>query len=397
MKRILALLAAAAISAACSDTGTEPQSTGIDLQSRENGELQITVMSWNVYVGGDVDAVITSAPDRVPFVAADVFQQIMSTDFTTRAVGIVDQIEEFRPHVVGLQEITLLRRQSPGDFLQGNPQPAEEVVVDFLAILQSELASRGLDYRVGAIVQDTDVELPMATNFPLDDGRLTDYDVILVRGDVTVTTSLARNFLASFEVPGLGFSILRGWTLVDVLVGNRAYRVINTHLDPDVPQIQALQAREVLDLAASTDLPVFVIGDLNSRADGGSTPTYRTMLDAGFEDVWTLANRHEPGFTCCNPDDLRNEVPDLTKRIDFVLLRRATWPGGTEIELDDDEEDGDENEMRDEDHPGRRIRGAFRAEVIGDEPEDRVGGLWPSDHAGVAARVMLARRDRDDD
>jgi hypothetical protein len=31
---------------------------------------------------------------------------------------------------------------------------------------------------------------------------------------------------------------------------------------------------------------------------------------------------------------------------------------------------------------------AFRSHLLGDEPSDRTrGGLWPSDHAGVAADV----------
>jgi hypothetical protein len=28
---------------------------------------------------------------------------------------------------------------------------------------------------------------------------------------------------------------------------------------------------------------------------------------------------------------------------------------------------------------------------VGDEPQDRIGGLWPSDHAGVVATLRLPR------
>ena len=61
-------------------------------------------------------------------------------------------------------------------------------------------------------------------------------------------------------------------------------------------------------------------------------------------------------FTCGQGPVLDNPVSKLDERIDYVFVR-----------------DADVRECR----------------VVGDQPEDRTrpGGLWPSDHAGVVARL----------
>jgi endonuclease/exonuclease/phosphatase family metal-dependent hydrolase len=109
---------------------------------------------------------------------------------------------------------------------------------------------------------------------------------------------------------------------------------------------------------ANTSLPVIVVGDFNSPADGSGTPTYSHFIGAGFTDSWSATHPGETGNTGRHADDLRNAIPDLTQRIDFVLFR------------------GDLS--------------ALDADVLGDELQDRTpSGLWPSDHAGVAARLAL--------
>jgi hypothetical protein len=61
------------------------------------------------------------------------------------------------------------------------------------------------------------------------------------------------------------------------------------------------------------------------------------------------------GPTCCQEPLLRNPTSALQRRIDLILHR-----GGTQ---------------------------ARSANILGDEPEDRIQGLWPSDHAGVSATL----------
>src|SRR5262249_1307352 len=105
---------------------------------------------------------------------------------------------------------------------------------------------------------------------------------------------------------------------------------------------------------ASTPLPVILVGDFNSRADGAGTASYGLLRGAGFDDAWSQTHPNEPGNTFGHDADLRNATADFTQRIDLVLYR---------------------GDLR-----------ALDADVGGDEVADRTSsGLWPSDHGGVVA------------
>src|SRR5262245_26311095 len=109
----------------------------------------IRVMTQNVYYGFDVGPLLAAQdPAEIPILAAQAFQQLVATDFAERAGAMADEIAQRRPHLIGLQEIALIRIQSPGDAVAGGTSPAETVLFDHLEILMSALASRGLDYRV---------------------------------------------------------------------------------------------------------------------------------------------------------------------------------------------------------------------------------------------------------
>jgi endonuclease/exonuclease/phosphatase family metal-dependent hydrolase len=103
--------------------------------------------------------------------------------------------------------------------------------------------------------------------------------------------------------------------------------------------------------------PTILLGDLNSRADGTGTPTHANLLAAGFHDAWPEVHPNDPGLSCCHGEDLREPGGPFYSRIDYVLTR---------------------NGFR-----------AVAAGIVGEEPQDRLGGLWPSDHAGVWARLRL--------
>ena len=94
----------AVLAAACSDQPV----TGPDLRV-ERGAPSITVLSWNVYVGADVDAIIVALADNdetndFPALIAGI-EELGATDFPARASAIVDEIAARKPHAVGLQEI----------------------------------------------------------------------------------------------------------------------------------------------------------------------------------------------------------------------------------------------------------------------------------------------------
>ena len=368
---------------------------------------RLSVMTQNLYVGANLFQILDGEPEDVPLNAAKIFSDIQSTDFQQRAEAIADLVLEHEPHLIGLQEVSLIRTQCPDDivFPPNDPTPnAADVYADYLQILLDALAARGLEYEVAAIVENADVELPtfnldlLDCPYPLFDARLTDYDVTLRRSDVDVTLAVAANYLANFPVPTPAGPIVfkRGYNIVDVVIEGRSYRFVNTHLEvngnPFANGFQFAQAYELTQILNGMpgtfgDEILVVVGDLNSGpADGplvecmqpptfdtlGLCPTpYAVMAANGYTDTWTVRNgAPEPGYTCCQADLLMNAMSWLDQRIDHVWVRPPL--AGAQ---------------------GPNFLRAVHAEVVGNQQEDRtVDGLWPSDHAGVVVDMTLRQK-----
>jgi endonuclease/exonuclease/phosphatase family metal-dependent hydrolase len=246
------------------------------------------------------------------------------------------------------------------------------VEFDFLASLLAELEARGLHYQAVAVIENTDVEVPRFDGAPggvplFTDIRLTDADVILARADVPVANAVAAHFAARLPAPA-GIEVLRGWTAVDATIGRKTYRFVNTHLEAEAEIVRFFQAQELMGILAAETKPVVLVGDLNTGPgrpeDQGGQATYDFILSTGFEDAWTQRPRFGDGFTCCHAGDLSNLWPELEQRIDLVLLRHPA--AGT-----------------------AQLRAAA-VRVVGDQAfERRRFGIWPSDHAGVAATIVI--------
>ncbi len=327
----------------------------------------VKVVTWNVNYGFEVEPLLEAgSPEEIPLLAAQAFQQLLSTDFPERAGAIADRIAAQRPHLVGLQEVALIRLQSPGDAVAGGTTAADAVFLDYLQILLDALAVRGAAYRVAGKVQNVDVELPMlASPDPLafDDIRLTDFDVVLARADVEVSNVATAHFTAKLFVPSLGLEIPRGYVAVDAAWGVQRVRFVTTHLE-DLPfePIQTAQAEELADVLATETRPVILVGDFNSPAPAGATCD--ALASRGYQDAWlrNLRSDEGAGLTWGHDADLRNPADTFTMRIDLVWVR----PG-----------------------LGARL-GQVTAEVWGDAPDEMTAsGLWPSDHGGVSAWMEL--------
>lgn len=133
----------------------------------------------------------------------------------------------------------------------------------------------------------------------------------------------------------------------------RVFRVINTHLEPLQSEVRNAQAMEILDEPANTKLPVIVMGDVNSTP---GSDTYNLFTKKGFDDVWIKAGQGL-GFTGHQNPDLLNAGSELSRRIDFIFYKNGWKP--------------------------------IAADLVGEEKKDRtITGLWPSDHAGVAAKLL---------
>lgn len=308
-------------------------------------------MTWNIYFGADLTPLINTTPEEVPQVMTEVFNQFQQTDFDARAKSIAKQIYRNKPDIIGLHEVALWTAQSSTMIC----------VTDFLSILLWNLKKRGLDYCVVASNRNFRDRLPSSTG---DIIGLLDRDVILVRRKASLRFSNIQesNFETNLVVPvgGQPFTVLRGWSSVDICLYNKKLRLINTHLEGNSTVIQVAQVTELLNGPAQTDLPLILIGDFNSNADGSGTPTYDILIDAGFKDAWTI-DGEGLGFTAFQARDLLNPISTLSERIDLILFR-------------------DNFKVK-------------RIDTVGDKQRDRTpSGLWPSDHAGVVATLRLKHK-----
>jgi hypothetical protein len=360
------------------DSTGSPSTTQVAAPNQPTDSKHITVMTRNLYLGANLDqaiaAIFSGNPDTIIQAATATWASVVATNFPERAEVLADEIAHSQPHLVGLQEVSLYRTGLPDTF-SDNPTPARRVRLDYLEILLEELDERDLHYAPVAVTKNFDVENPGETApGVLQDIRLTDRDVILARTDLPsselkLSNVQTANFHTNVSLPigdtGQFVTILRGWGSVDFTSGGRKFRFINTHLEQEgfFNQVQVAQGNEILSGPANTSLPVILVGDYNSRADGTGTPTYSNLTGAGFADAWSVTHPGELGNTFGHEPLLRNTTVNLTQRIDLVLYRGSL-----------------SNSLS-----------ALDADVVGDEQGERTpSGLWPSDHAGLLARIGLS-------
>ena len=321
------------------------------------GDRQVTVMTRNLYLGTDLSPIFAAPSPFALFAAVGAaWAQAQANDFPARAQALADEIAAERPDLIGLQEAMLFRTDVPWD---GPATPAETVAYDFVDLLVDALAQRGLEYEAVSTYTGTDAELPAGLP-PVRDVRLTDRVVVLARtdektADLKLSNPQSGAYPAALTVNTAAgpLTLPRGWASVDVKIRGKSFRFVTTHLEAFSPLVRNPQAAQLLAGPAATDLPVVLVGDINS-GPGGDLGAYGIVLGGGFTDAWTGS----PGLTCCHAVDLHNPNPTLTKRIDLVLTR-----GGFET---------------------------VSADVVGEEPADWTAtGLWPSDHAGVVTTLRL--------
>lgn len=329
------------------------------------GPVDVTVMTRNIYLGGNI-FLLSQAKTRqeIPGIAGELYKTVQATNFPERAGALALEIEAASPALVGLQEVSLYRTQYPSDFFSNGSVNALVDSYDFLGLLQEELRKHGLDYRIAARVKNGDAELPAALGSDpndLTDIRLTDYDVILARGDVQTSEMVEQNYVHNAQVPvgGSTVTFLRGFTKVDAEVNGAKFTFVNSHLEGIMPANEE-QAHELMGILQDYGRPLILVGDLNT-GPGSSTPAYDIISDAGFTDSWKQVGSGD-GFTCCVSADLKDtSITNFDERIDLVF------------------------------YTGDGIEPAS-AEVVGDELGDRTSsGLWPSDHAGTVVKFRINR------
>jgi hypothetical protein len=326
---------------------------------QDTAPRRVTVMTQNLYVGADLDAVIAAlaspdADDDMPALRAALATED-STDFPARAGGVVAAIERERPDVVGLQEVSEIHVDLTG---LGLPYAFNE---EFLPIIMDSLAARGLRYTVAAKAKSIEA-------VPMKGVALQDNDVILVNTDrATVEFADGRTYRHNVGPVASGVALLSAFVEVKARIEGQAYWFASTHLESDIggkylDQLRAAQATELVAVLRDAT-PAFIMGDLN---DGPGSRMYQVFQAAGFHDVWARLRPGEIGYTDGHALNLSDEMARFDRRIDYV------WERGFE-------------------HPVDGLQG--RVARVGVLPAERVDGpyykLWMSDHAGLVAQLQV--------
>jgi endonuclease/exonuclease/phosphatase family metal-dependent hydrolase len=339
---------------------------------RGDGKRDLTVMTQNLYLGSSLGPALEAKTQEEFVVAvARIYATVQYTNFPQRAEAIAGEIQAQDPDLVGLQEVT---KWTTGGV---NPPPG----YDFLAILQSDLEARGLDYSVGSIAHNANIgPAPLVSETcPVVSGKFTcsvqleDRDVILVNDDtpgLTWSNPQSGRYATqqTIESPVGPLSFDRGWASIDAKLKQLPFRFVDTHLETEEsPLVQQTQAAEFL-AGPGKGGTIVATGDFNSASDGSTTTSYAQLTAPGqFRDSWD-ESQLGPGRSCCQesnivpqlaPGQLNNAASTLKTRIDLILSRGAA------------RSDGDD------------------ADLVGDTPFQATPPLWPSDHAGVVSTLHL--------
>ena len=330
---------------------------------------RLKVMTYNIYYGADLlralPAMIEEDPEAIVAAVTEIVAIRDMTDFHTRAIAIANSIEEHRPHVVGLQEASIWRSQFPSDQFTASPTPATHVDLDLAQILVDELALRGLEYEAVVEVPGFEFEMPrLREDNQLEDIRITDREVILVRRDLAATPIQVVDVFGGVYETNLplpnGGIIPAGWAGVDLRVWGQRIRVISAHPDANSEEIRYAQTMELAYGVAAADMPVVFMGDMNADATADPPlPSCELMDECGFADAWVLAGPDEAGYTFGFSEMLDDPDEEPYERLDQIRVNDR-------VEV-------------------------LEVERVGHRQEDRVGGLWPSDHIGLVATVEVPR------
>ena len=327
--------------------------------TRTKPKPDVTVMSRNLYLGADLIPLAT-ATDREDFEkkAGAVWQIVQDTNFPLRAKALAKELKAKRPDLVGLQEAAIWRKGADG-VKDGNTTPATEVVYDFTKTLIAEAARLGVNYQVAVIQDEFDFEAPIDKGYDI---RLTQQDAILIRkgSRVKIKTTSAGRYTESFKIPtqvGLADS-RRGWVAADATILGKAFRFVNTHLEAYGGEIRDAQAKELVGSKGpltDTRGKSILLGDMNSdpRDEAPENLAYNTLVGAGFRDIFAAKRPATSGQN----ERVNNPVSELKRHIDHIFVR-----------------------------PKMRV---LSKSLVGNLASNRIQGLWPSDHAGVVAKIRI--------
>jgi endonuclease/exonuclease/phosphatase family metal-dependent hydrolase len=310
-----------------------------------SGELRVG--TYNLYLGADLLLLMGDlSEDELAANRAEVRRQLGVTAFPGRVEAIARLVVAERLDVVGLQEVCEWRVDGA-------------LLWDFAALLTGALESLGEPYDV--VVGDATFSGSGTLSVDGSSVRLdlAGSNVVLLRrsGGIEVVSTASGRFRHALALTALGeegLEIARGWCSARLrLPGGGELTFVTTHTEAHDPASRDVQRDELVAVLPADGSPTVLVGDFNAPPDSVGMP-------AGLVDAWVASGHPSDapeGATSGQAPDLRNPESELAQRIDYVWVR------------------------------GAQVLSCHR---FGAEPEDRSeGGLWPSDHAGVAARVLL--------
>lgn len=363
----------------------------------------IDVMTQNQYLGADLAPVLEAATSGGPFdptafnnALVEALTKIAASSPAERVRALAEEITRRKPDVVGLQEAYMFAcTPLPGVQLPPNTGCDDPLIKDaFTDHLQDTAEALREKYVVAGKVTNLKVgPIPFLVNGAPALLSIADRDAILVRAGLdaqTVKFDCRRsddgcNYVTrppDLVLGGITIAFERGFLAVDVMVKGWQYRVFNTHLEqrllaenlPQTRLLQVGQAKELVETALRTgdrSKKLLVVGDMNSdprdrilAPPPAPYPTpYEIFMFFGFTDVWTLRHHPKPGLTCCQAPDLTNGRSELYERIDMIF----SLPKPSHVE---------------------------DVKLLGNKKRDKTdppphGGLWPSDHAALAATLKF--------
>lgn len=317
-----------------------------------------SLLTQNAYFGADLRKLLAASSTATAIEAAsEAWTCVQASDIPARAERIAEQIAASSPDFVALQEVV---QWYSGTFER------MELRFDFLERILMSLRFRGVRYAPLAIRSDIDQTMPVSTNGDL--ARLLDRHAVLFRVEppspIQPYNIQSATYSTLVPLPALGSTqVPRSWIAIDAITSGGRFRLIESHLESYAAEVQVAQAKELIRGPAQSDLPIILVGDFNSNAAQDPalpdyTSTYPDLIAAGFEDVWSAVNPHDPGHTAVQAADLRNLKSLLDRRIDLILTRGRFAPTS--------------------------------AQLVGATSEARTSSaLWPSDHAGVVASLEI--------
>ena len=338
-------------------------------QSPWKDRRDLRVMTYNVNEGTDF-LQIQAATDLNSFLVAvgQTITQVRGTNPPARMRAVAKQIIDADPTLVSLEELDEWYTSSFNPSTGACGSPTLEFAM--LQELQDALTAQGAHYTVAEEAQQ--YAFPLIPGFIPPSTYLcvsvVNHVAILARTDLDPerfqwSNPQSAQYATVLQFPSpIGLLPLpRAWVSVDATFDQKAFRYIGTHLESVVPAIREAQGAELRAGPANTSLPVIVAMDSNAQAAPlPQDPTYMDFIAAGYDDGWAENFPFVPGFTCCQDELDNNPVSQLYQRIDLILTL-----GHVKV---------------------RNIA------LFGADPKERIiGGLWPSDHAGVAAHVVVER------